>query len=183
MDQKNREDIIVNGSEKDLSELRLFLFKESCRIENQESMITDEWDKLEKEKEMLDTKWQEYKSERANLEHEKVFFEEKLSILNEGFKKLDDDRQELEKLKKKLDLERRLLDEDALLLSEKEEQIDAYGCEILFKGISDNAKLKKRYKALLKIFHPDNLNGDDEIVRIINKEYENLLDSFEDLED
>ena len=33
----------------------------------------------------------------------------------------------------------------------------------------------KRYKDLLKIYHPDNTHGDNNIVLAINEEYERLL--------
>ena len=39
--------------------------------------------------------------------------------------------------------------------------------------------MKKRYKDLLKIFHPDNLCGDREVVQIINAEYTNLNQEFD----
>lgn len=38
----------------------------------------------------------------------------------------------------------------------------------------DTASLKKRYKALLKIYHPDNMHGDKELLQAINTEYERL---------
>ncbi len=39
--------------------------------------------------------------------------------------------------------------------------------------------LKKRYKDLLKIYHPDNICGDNEILLKINKEYEELRSKFD----
>ena len=41
-----------------------------------------------------------------------------------------------------------------------------------FKGVTSSLGLKKRYKDLIKIFHPDNLFGDHETILKINKEYE-----------
>ena len=43
---------------------------------------------------------------------------------------------------------------------------------VLFRGVSNPLALRKRYKDLLKIFHPDNLCGDAELVQMINREYE-----------
>ena len=48
-----------------------------------------------------------------------------------------------------------------------------------FKGVNGPLTLKKRYRDLLKIFHPDNLCGDMGIVQLINKEYERLKKEFE----
>lgn len=41
----------------------------------------------------------------------------------------------------------------------------------LFWGINNSLALRKRYKDLLKIFHPDNLFGDEELVQMLNREY------------
>ncbi len=39
--------------------------------------------------------------------------------------------------------------------------------------------LKKRYKDLTKIFHPDNVAGDTEVIQRINREYERLKREYE----
>ena len=44
----------------------------------------------------------------------------------------------------------------------------------MFAGVKNTLALKKRYRDLLKIYHPDNLAGDKEVVQAINKEYERL---------
>ena len=51
---------------------------------------------------------------------------------------------------------------------------NAENVKIFFKGVEDTASLKKRYKALLKIYHPDNIDGDKELLQAINTEYERL---------
>ena len=45
--------------------------------------------------------------------------------------------------------------------------------KIFFKGVDDSTSLKKRYKDIMKIFHPDNTHGDTELIQAINQEYEN----------
>lgn len=44
-----------------------------------------------------------------------------------------------------------------------------------FKGVKTKEEVKKRYKDLLKIYHPDNISGDKEISLQIQKEYDNCL--------
>jgi len=46
--------------------------------------------------------------------------------------------------------------------------------ELFFKGVASPAALKKRYKDLIKIYHPDAQGGDKQIVQEINREYANL---------
>ena len=48
---------------------------------------------------------------------------------------------------------------------------NAENVKIFFKGVVDRESVKKRYKALLKIYHPDNMNGDNDLVLAINEEY------------
>lgn len=44
-----------------------------------------------------------------------------------------------------------------------------------FQGVRNSEELKKRYKDLLKIYHPDNSSGDAEITRQIHAEYKELV--------
>lgn len=50
---------------------------------------------------------------------------------------------------------------------------------LFFTGVGTESALKKRYKDLIKIFHPDNSDGDTETLQIINKEYDELRRIFE----
>lgn len=49
---------------------------------------------------------------------------------------------------------------------------------IYFTGVNNVESLKKRYRDLLKIYHPDNQNGDVTISQKIQEEYEFLLNKF-----
>lgn len=48
-----------------------------------------------------------------------------------------------------------------------------------FAGVHDMKSLKKRYHDLLKIYHPDNLNGDSTVSRQIQEEYDALSKKFQ----
>lgn len=50
--------------------------------------------------------------------------------------------------------------------------------EMFFSGVSDKKALKKRYKDLIKIYHPDGESGDTATVAEINREYEDLKESM-----
>ena len=45
---------------------------------------------------------------------------------------------------------------------------------VFFSGVNNMRSLKKRYKDLIKIFHPDNAEGDTDVIQKINEEYEVL---------
>ena len=50
--------------------------------------------------------------------------------------------------------------------------------ELFFIGVSSSDSAKKRYKDLIKIYHPDNLEGDTGTIQEINKEYDELIKRF-----
>ena len=50
--------------------------------------------------------------------------------------------------------------------------------EMFFSGVSSQKALKKRYKDLIKIYHPDGDAGDTATVAEINREYEELKASM-----
>ena len=51
--------------------------------------------------------------------------------------------------------------------------------ELFFIGVESKTALKKRYKQLLKIYHPDNAGGDKEVLQAISAEYETLSRNIE----
>jgi hypothetical protein len=50
--------------------------------------------------------------------------------------------------------------------------------ELFFSGVGNKQSLKKRYKDLVRIYHPDNLDGDKNTIQEINREYEHLSKVF-----
>ncbi len=46
--------------------------------------------------------------------------------------------------------------------------------DMFFSGVGNKQSLKKRYKDLIKIYHPDNLDGDKDTIQEINSEYNKL---------
>ena len=51
--------------------------------------------------------------------------------------------------------------------------------ELFFSGVGSKQSLKKRYKDLIKIYHPDNLDGDTDTIQEINSEYNKLCALYE----
>lgn len=127
------------------------------------------------------------------LNRELVNKERKLTLLEE----------ELNKKKHLFDMQWQLLEHELnVLASEKEqlirekqlhsqrkkrEEANPYSKELklsgrmFFLGVKDELSLKKRYRDLLKLYHPDNMNGDVNAMQAINKEYHELKRKFEEL--
>ncbi len=55
---------------------------------------------------------------------------------------------------------------------------DAYDGTSFFRGVDSELSLRKRYKELLKIFHPDNKCGDTKTLIKIQTEYDSLRSQY-----
>ena len=59
--------------------------------------------------------------------------------------------------------------------SQKPAKKEYHPSQDFFAGTDDPQSIKQRYKELLKIYHPDNSNGDASIAAIINAQYKEKL--------
>lgn len=172
LDRERIEEIILNGTEDELSELRLWLFKESVRLENQESSLEDRYARLEADeisfKERMDIAERKLETATKKLNNDKALFDQRLRILNNGFDQLNGDKKKLENEYIRLEREKAY---------QRENEYDAL--DLLFRGVNNPLALKKRYKDLMKMFHPDNVAGDQEMVQLINAEYAALCRQFD----
>ncbi len=171
------EKTLIDGTPDELNELKSFLFKENIRLEMQkkeleelkQSIIEDRNRLMEESREIN----QKIVVERKRLKQEEMFFSKKMDILTNGFQSLEADRKALENARKQFERER-----DSYAGAVRRYQNDE-AVEILFQGVTNYMSLKKRYKDLLKIYHPDNMNGDHDMVLSINQMYEELKKSYE----
>ncbi len=165
--QRREEEIIGHGSNDELRELRCWMFRESVRLTARENAIDEKIERFEAERKQFR---EEMISVNHQLEHDKrqfrldsELFEKRLGILKSGFDKLAEDKKRFEQDKIKFEAEKEMAARARLET-----------CAFLFRGVSDQGTLHKRYKDLIKIFHPDNAGGDHEIIQMINDEYAEL---------
>ena len=144
-------------SEEELRKIKMWLFQENIRIQNEKNDLEARRDKLIQDKvrfrDEMNALNQKMVIEQKRIREENLFFDKKLEILQEGFKKLEIDRKNFEKEKR-------------LSVIQSNDSIS-----ILFRNTNNSISLKKRYRELLKIYHPDNICGDAELVQLINKEF------------
>lgn len=172
----NFEELLEHGSEEDLQELKSWLFQENIRLvtaakelEQMQEKFSEEKEQFQDEMKLLNRK---ISNERKRLKEDEQFFAKKMEILQNGFQQLDMDRRRLNKEWARLSAEKELM-------SERDSYETALEVSVLFKGVKNPLALKKRYKDLIKIFHPDNLAGDKEIIQRINREYDMLKREYE----
>lgn len=163
----NLEEIIQTQSADELKKVKLWLFQENIRLENERKELEQAQDKFLKERvkfrDEMDSLNRRTVMERKRLKEENLFFDKKMAILQAGFQQLDADRKSFEREKKRFTAEK----------AEKQYSIpESNIVETLFRSASSNPlALRKRYRDLVKIFHPDNVFGDEELVQLINKEF------------
>lgn len=176
-DDQNFEKILTDGTENELNELKVWLFKENVRLKMEQSELKFAQDKLQKEQEQFKKERTEIEqhldSGRKRLRKEEVFFGKKLDILKNGFAQLDLDRKRLERERIQFEAEKSI--HAGYARQEKSMEL----AEMLFQGVNSQLALKKRYKDLVKMFHPDNAAGDHEMVLIINRIYDELKRDYE----
>lgn len=134
-------------------------------IDWEEGAVPDDTDELRKYKQWLFQENLRLENERKRLREENLFFEKKLAILQDGFRLLEEDRRTLERQK------RQLAEEQRRAVAYDRTTASAEAVRRMFDGTNNPLALRKRYRDLLKIFHPDNLFGDAELSQLINKEY------------
>ena len=130
-------------------------------LEDRNKELEQAWDDLLKEKREVDARVQ-------SLERQELQFKMKWDILIQETARLAED-------KKQFELRKQFFNEVQANAQETEPYEDniIHG-EMFFNGVSDEKSLKKRYKDLIKIYHPDSESGDNDTVLEINREYDNL---------
>ena len=136
--------------------------------------LCEERRELEEEKRLFDIEKRDFyrrvEIEDRRLEQEKNLFDMKFKILEEELVKLAAEKAEVEKKKAFYEMVDDFQARNYRQLTDS--QMSAG--EMLFRGVANQQSLKKRYKDLIKIFHPDNIDGDNLVILEINKEYDYL---------
>lgn len=112
--------------------------------------------------------------EDRRLEQQQRLFDMKFKILEEELVKLATEKQHIERQKAFYNRVKEFETHNA----EAESQKNIVKGELFFTGVGSKQSLKKRYKDLIKIYHPDNLDGDKRTLQEINREYDQLSKVF-----
>lgn len=167
------EEIIKTESIDELKQAKLWLFRENIRIQNEQKELAAAKDKFLKERVQLRNELDELNRktvlERKRLRDENLFFDKKMEILKDGFRKLEDDRRAFEREKRQY-RHKHMHTEQESGYTERG-PINDNVIATLFRNATNPLTLRKRYRDLVKVFHPDNLLGDAELMQMINKEF------------
>lgn len=153
-----------------------FMFRERVQLESERETLKQYQEILAKEKQQFMSEMKEwnrkFELEKNRLKEEQKLFERKLQILQNAYHQLELDKKAVENEKRSVHLNKEFR-------SEQSNVIQYISIRSFFKGVTNILTLKKRYKDLMKIFHPDNVCGDSETVKMINAEYQVLKQKYE----
>ena len=137
-------------------------------LAEEQKRLKEERRSFEREKKAFDF---HKEMEEKRLGEEKRLFQLKWKVLEGELQKLAKEKQEMEIEKERY--------------CQRAERRSAYSfsgstaeAEMFFSGVDNELALKKRYKELIKIFHPDNLSGDTGTLQMINRTYDSLKKQF-----
>lgn len=95
-------------------------------------------------------------------------------------RELENSKREMERHQRELEFQKRKFEMEKNLEQENRSQSsNVVKGEMFFMGVGNEKSLRKRYKDLIKIYHPDNLNGDTGTIQEINREYQVLMQKLE----
>ena len=171
-DEVNKESL-EDKTAPELQKMKIWLFSENVRIAAERKRLKEMEEQIIKDRQAFQEEMQALNrtilSSQKRLKQDEMFFEKKMQILENGFAELESDRKKLEREKEMFRLEQKNAEMRSM------ESRNVYnGLDVLFAGVNNPLALKKRYRDLIKIYHPDNIAGDKGVVLYINQEYERL---------
>lgn len=158
------EEQIDEMTDEQAENMRKWLFRENIRIMELERNLEDERKLIDIQKGMLEKKQRKNMLLSKQLENQKNLFDQQWQIMEAELRRISAEKDSLKH-------EREVMRDEAYRAARRTLSYSE-NVKIFFKGVTDSDSLKKRYKEITKIYHPDNVNGDEELVKAINQEYE-----------
>ena len=135
---------------------------------------------MEEERRQLDRERLEFERrmafENKKLEQQQQLFEMKVKILEEELVKLAADKKKVEQQRefyyRVKDFQEENMDNNSA------DDNNVIKGDMFFAGVGNRISLRNRYRNLIKIYHPDNIDGDNNTIQEINREYDRLRKAF-----
>lgn len=176
---KSQVNYIYDFEDDPVDELKHWLFLENVRLNQQKQQLESDFEELRKAQEDLEREKKRQSREmelrERKISREKDLFEKQWKIVERELVRMARDRDRMAKEKAYIQREK---DELKRMRQAAPSELSVRS-GTFFLGVSSLGGLKKRYRDLMKVYHPDNENGDENTVLFINKEYEKLKLRFE----
>ncbi len=176
-----KQPVIIKEKQDERKKFEQWCFKQTVEIEHTKQELEDARKELAEEKRKVEDErrsieWDRRallhrrESEDARIKQQQQLFDMKWKILEEELSKLAQEKQQLQRQKEFYCR----VDDYQKNGSQHRGVSNIVRGELFFIGVSDESSLKRRYKDLIKIYHPDNLAGDTGTIQEINREYDKL---------
>lgn len=175
------EELMNIETPEDVKKMKLWMFQEQVRIQAKRDELQDLSRELqnlkrtlERERNALDLK---EKTIKKRFDDNEVFIAKKKKIIEDAYQQLALDRKALECERLNFEHEKGKYKRQRMSgarSSSSQFEAGAYDGTCFFRGVDNELALRKRYKELLKIFHPDNKCGDTKTLLLIQTEYESI---------
>lgn len=150
------------------------MIREPMSEDLQSRMLHRERQQLEDDRRRFKQEQQDFyrrkELEQKRLAEEKHLFQMKWKILEGELQKLAHEKEDIEREKKRYS---RTSSNRGKTAGESLPE-----AQMFFSGVNNMGALKKRYKDLTKIYHPDNAAGDTNTLQEINRIYDSLKKQF-----
>jgi hypothetical protein len=183
--------LMSSETENDVKEVKAWMFQEQVRIQSKQDELQelnrelqDLRRRLEREKTRLDLR---EKSLNKRFNDNEIFIAKKQKIIEDAYQQLALDRKTLECERLNFEHEKSKYRRQKMAgtrtntnnaYQQSSDSSASYDNTSFFRGVDNELDLRKRYKELLKIFHPDNKCGDTKTLIRIQTEYENLKSRY-----
>lgn len=173
--------VVIKNEQDEAKQFEQWCFKQTVEIEHKKQKLEKAKKEFEKQKRKLEEDRRSLERDRralirqqemdaARVKQEQHLFDMKWKILEEELAKLADEKLQVQRQK---EFYSKVQDYEHNSTRSYTSSGVVKG-ELFFVGVSDESSLKKRYKDLIKIYHPDNLAGDTGTIQEINREYDKL---------
>lgn len=150
----------------ELNRLKKWLFSENIRLQTLEKELEDERELVKVQQGILQSQQRKNAIYKKQLDNQRTLFEQQWAIMEAELRRMAVEKEQFEHKKA-------VMRDEIYREARRSFQIEEGG-RVFFKGITDAVSLRKRYKELMKIYHPDNANGDNATLLSITNEYEKL---------
>lgn len=178
-DMKSQVNFIYDFEDDPADELKHWLFLENVKLTQQKQQLESEIEDLNRQRSEFESEkirsHREMELKEKKLLREKDLFEKQWKIVERELVRMARDRDRMAKEKAYIQREK----DELKRMKQAAPGEMSIKSGTFFMGVSSLSGLKKRYRDLMKIYHPDNENGDENTVLFINKEYEKLKPKFE----
>ena len=166
---------VVPETQDEIMAFQQWFFKKTIEIEHDKRQLEDDKRRLEMQRQKLERDRKDFcRQKEADARfraQEEYVLQMKQQVLEDELRKLADEKQHMERKREFYDRVRQFQQKQEPATSKKRTVVKG---ELFFIGVQSEIALKKRYKDLVRIYHPDNMCGDTETLQEINREYDRL---------